>query len=637
MPSIEQYQPGTKHFLMGNDAIARGAVEAGVQFAAGYPGTPSSEIIQRLSDAVSTLNIHVEWYTNEKAAAEGAGAAAFAGLRSLVAMKNAGLSVALDFLAHLAYTGIGDGGGAMVTVVCDDPGAHSSGDETDSRWLGKFASMPLLEASTVEEAKDVIKWAYELSEEFRCNVMFRGYTRLCHASSTVEMGALPSFDRSACSDSSQSVTPYLAKPKHALLLESLEKVRTRFESSPFNRYTGPDKPELLIVCGGSGLLCSSEALEILGLNEKVGVLKIGTLWPFPGRLVKEHAKEVDRILVVEEVDPYIEVHVKEALADAHFEEKEVFGKGSGHIPGYGEITPARVLSALAAILGINHEPRETEYVMSLSEAESELLISRGLTWCAGCPHRASFWALEKAVKADGRQGYVTGDIGCYTLDVFPEGKGQMNLLHAMGSGTGLAAGFGQLEKFGYTQPVIGVCGDSTFFHSSIPALINAVYNGASMTQIVLDNSATAMTGFQPHPGTGFNAVGETAAKIDLVAFCRSLGCEVMVSDPFDVQRTIKMIRRLLNKEQGVRVLILRRRCEIVRMKTEKIKPFGIQILDEKCKGEECGICSSAFRCPALYQDPETGKSRIKEEICPGCGVCVDICPFNAIEKEETDR
>ena len=232
---------------------------------------------------------------------------------------------------------------------------------------------------------------------------------------------------------------------------------------------------------------------------------------------------------------------------------------------------------------------------------------------------------------------MTGDIGCYTLDVFPEGKGQMNLLHAMGSGTGLAAGFGQLEKFGYTQPVIGVCGDSTFFHSSIPALINAVYNGASMTQIVLDNSATAMTGFQSHPGTGFNAVGEKAARIDAEAFCRSIGCEVTVSDPFDVKGTIKTMRRLLKEEKGVRVLILRRRCEIVRMKTEKTKPFTIRILDEKCKGEECGICSSAFRCPAPYQDPETGKSRMKEEICSGCGVCVDICPFNAIAKEETDR
>lgn len=637
MSGIEQYQPNTKHFLMGNEAIARGALEAGVQFAAGYPGTPSSEIIQRLSDAVGAQNLHVEWSTNEKAATEGAGAAAFAGLHSLAAMKNAGLSVALDFLTHLAYTGLGHQRGAMVTVVCDDPSAHSSGDETDSRWLGKFLSTPFLEASTVEEARDMVKWAFELSEEFRCNVMFRGYTRLCHASSTVQMGELPSFDRLARSDATHSVTPYLAKPKHALLLESLKKVKTRFEFSSFNRYEGPLVPELLVICGGSGFLCSHEALEMLGLKDKVGILKIGTLWPFPSSLVVKHAKKVDKILIAEEVDPFIEIHVKESLADAHLEAKDVYGKVSGHIPGYGEITPDRMLSALAAIFGMIYKAREPEYEKALSEAAERLLISRGLTWCAGCPHRASFWALEKAVKSDGREVYVTGDIGCYTLDVFPEGKGQMNLLHAMGSGTGLAAGFGQLEPFGYTQPVIGICGDSTFFHASIPALINAVYNGSRMIQIVLDNSATAMTGFQSHPGTGFNAVGEKATRIDAEAFCRSIGCDVTVSDPFDVKGTIKTMRRLLREDKGVRVLILRRRCEIVRMRTEKTKPFAIRILDEKCKGEECGICSSAFRCPALYQDPETGKSRMKEEICSGCGVCVDICPFNAIEKEETDR
>ncbi|MCK4830116.1 4Fe-4S binding protein, partial [bacterium] len=265
----------------------------------------------------------------------------------------------------------------------------------------------------------------------------------------------------------------------------------------------------------------------------------------------------------------------------------------------------------------------------------ENLISRGLTWCAGCPHRASFWALEKAVKADGRDAYVTGDIGCYTLDVFPEGKGQMNLLHAMGSGTGLAAGLGQLGSFKYRQPVIAICGDSTFFHASIPALINAVYNKSNMIQIILDNGATAMTGFQAHPGTGFNAIGEPTVKVDVDILCRSLGCEVVVSDPFDVKGTINTMRKLLKKDKGVRVLILRRNCEIVRMKKENKKPFLIQINQDECKGEKCSICSSAFRCPALFQDSLTGKTKLKEEMCAGCGVCVDICPFNAIVREET--
>ncbi|MBT3254882.1 MAG: 4Fe-4S binding protein [Deltaproteobacteria bacterium] len=635
MPTIDEYKPGASHFLMGNEAISRGALEAGVHFASAYPGTPSSEIIQRLSGAAKSLNLYAEWSTNEKVAAEGAAAAAFAGLRSLVAMKNAGLSVALDYLTHLAYTGLGDGEGAMVTAVCDDPDAHSSGDETDSRWLAKFACTPLVEPTTVQEAKDLVKWAFALSEEFKCNVMFRGYTRLCHASSTVEMGTLERIEKKAVSDNKCSVTPYLAKPNHAAVLEKLEQIRERFEASPFNVYQGPEELELLILCGGSGWLCAMEALEALDLTQKVGILRLGTLWPFPNRVVRERMETVKQVLVLEEVDPFIEMHLKELLADAHMEEKVVHGKGSKHIPAYGEIAPDRVIQALSGIFGLDYPGKGKDYQKAVSDASDELLVSRGLTWCAGCPHRASFWALGRAVKADGRNAYVTGDIGCYTLDVFPEGKGQMNLLHAMGSGCGLAAGFGQLGKFGYDQPVIAICGDSTFFHGTIPALVNAVYNRSNMIQIILDNSATAMTGFQAHPGTGFNAMGDPTTKVDVEALCRSIGCEVTVSDPFDIKGTVKAMRDLLHRDEGVRVLILRRACEIVRMKTEKNKLFNIAILEDKCKGEECGVCSSAFRCPALYQDSETGKTRLKEEMCSGCGVCTDICPFQAITREET--
>lgn len=253
-------------FVMGNQAIARGALEAGVQFAAGYPGTPSSEIIENLSEAARSMNIHAEWSTNEKVAAEGAAAAAFAGLRSLVAMKNAGLSVALDFLTHLSYTGLGDGGGGMLVFVCDDPNAHSSGDETDSRWLAQFASAPLVEASSVQEAKDMTSWAFDLSQEFKCYVVFRGYTRLCHASSTITMGELSQVDRKARSDSSRSINPYLGMPHHAAVLEKLEAIRERFEASPFNFYEGPKSPEMIIVSGGSGRPCALEALDALGVG-----------------------------------------------------------------------------------------------------------------------------------------------------------------------------------------------------------------------------------------------------------------------------------------------------------------------------------------------------------------------------------
>jgi len=624
-------------FLLGNEAIARGALEAGVQVAAGYPGTPSSEIVRALSQEAKAHHLHVEWSTNEKVATEVAGAAALSGLRSLAAMKNAGLSVALDFLTHLSYTGLGDGGGAMVVVVCDDPDAHSSGDETDSRWLAKFAGAPILELSSIQEISEMMKWAFDLSEEFKCYVMVRSYTRLSHASSAVQAGEVPDTRQEARLDTSQTISPYVARPKHAALLEKIAQIRPRFEASHFNKYEGPGHPELLIVCGGSGGPCSREAVEILNLQDSVGILKLGTLWPFPEKLVHDYAMKAEKILAVEEVDPFIEIHVKEALADADLGSKVVYGKGSGHIPGYGEITADRVCKALTEIFHLDYQPRTAEYQQPLSEEVDNLLIDRGLTWCPGCPHRASFWALERAVKADGRDAYVTGDIGCYTLDVFPDGKGQIKVLHAMGSGTGLATGFGQLGKFNYKQPVIAICGDSTFFHASIPALINAVYNKSNMIQIVLDNNATAMTGFQPHPGTGFNAMGEPTNKIDMEGLCRSLGCSVAVSDPFDVRRTTKKLREFLKQEEGVRVLILRRACELVRMRQEKTMPFVVRIQADKCKVEKCAICSRDFRCPALVQDLETGKVIIKDDICCGCGVCFDICPFNAIIREEVKR
>jgi indolepyruvate ferredoxin oxidoreductase alpha subunit len=342
-------------------------------------------------------------------------------------------------------------------------------------------------------------------------------------------------------------------------------------------------------------------------------------------------------MIVEEVDPFIEIHVKESLVDANLGGKVVYGKESGHTQSYGEITTDRVCKALNEIFMSDYQPRTAEYQKSLSKEIEDMVIRRDLTWCPGCPHRASFWALERAVKADGRNACVTGDIGCYCLDVFPGGKGQIQFLHAMGSGAGVAAGLGQLSAFNYTQPVISLVGDSTFFHASIPALINALYNKSNMSQIVLDNGATAMTGFQSHPGTGFNAVGNPAAKIDIEALCRSLGCTVMVNDPFDVRGTIKKLRVLLKEQQGVRVMILRRTCEILRSRREKSKPFVVSVRDDKCKGEACGICLTGFRCPALVQDLETGKATVREDICAGCGVCFDVCPFDAIARKEAKK
>jgi len=620
-------------FLLGNEAIARGALEAGVEFAAGYPGTPASEIIEVLAKHAKQTNLYVEWSTNEKVAAEGAAAAAIAGLRSIAAMKNAGLSVALDFLTHLSLTGLGDATGSMEVVVCDDPGAHSSGDETDSRWLAKFAYAPLLEPGSTQEAYQMAREAHALSEKYRCYVVLRSYTRLSHASSLINVGEANISPRKAGLNHKKCLTPYLAKPKHAEVLKKLSSIEKEFERSPFNQYLGPDNPKLVVVASGSAVATALESIELLGVEGSVGLLKLATLWPFPRKFVQGHLKAAPKILVVEEVDPFVEYHVKEALYEIGGQDHPVYGKLSGHVPEYGEIDPERTLSALCEILDIKYVSRTHKYTDTAQKAAREILIDRGLTWCPGCPHRATFWSLEKALKGDKRGVYVTGDIGCYTLDVFPEGKCQMNLLHAMGSGVGLASGLGQLSKFGCSQPIISICGDSTFFHAAVPGLINAVYNKSNMVLIVLDNHATAMTGLQTHPGTKYNAVGEQARPIDIGDLCRSLGASVEVTDPFNIKVTTSKIRELLRLDEGVRVLIVQRSCELLRKRTQKSKPFNVRVDDEKCRGEKCGICYGAYRCPALSGNPETGKAQIREEVCSGCGVCMSVCPSKSITRE----
>ncbi len=637
MPTNRNDAPGRgeRRFLLGNEAIVQGGLEFGADYVAGYPGTPSSEIVERFARVAADRGLHVEWSTNEKVAVEGCGAAATTGLASMAAMKNAGLSVALDFLTHLSLTGLGQQGGAMLVVVCDDPDAHSSGDETDSRWQARFAYAPMLEPTDVQEARDLVKYAFGLSQAKKRYVMLRSYTRLSHASSIVKLGELPAVgDKRAASDSGSCLTPYLAKPAHAATILALEEIRGEFEESDFNSYHGPDQPELLIICSGAGYPAAVEALDILGLEDRVGILKIVTIWPFPQKLAAQHLARVEQVLVLEEVDPFLELMVKETISDQALPAKKVMGKGSGHVPAFGEITPDRAIDALVEIFGLDYQARSADYAQRADSLEKQLLVSRGLTWCPGCPHRASFWALGRAIKAEGCDAFVTGDIGCYTLDVFPEGKCQMNMLHAMGSGIGLASGLGQLGKMHYEQPVISICGDSTFFHSSLPGLVNAVYNGSNLIHIILDNSATAMTGFQAHPGVGYNAMGQPAAKIDLEELCTSVGASVTVADPFDLRATAKTLRGLLQAGSGVRVLILRRPCELVRMKREKNKPFKVYVDQQACKGEECGICYSSFRCPAFALDNKEGKARIRQDACPGCGVCAQICPFNAIKCEE---
>ena len=633
---------GKEYLLMGNEAIVRGALEAGVSVAAGYPGTPSSEIIENLSRVTEERNLYVEWSVNEKVSLEVAFAGSCAGLRSLCAMKQNGVNVASDFLLHLALSGTR---GGMVLVHCDDPGALSSINEGESRHFAKMNELPLLEPGDFQEAKDMAKWAFELSEELKSLIMLRSVTRLSHASGNVKIGALPGVKKKAYFSHEGNVFdlengPILTAPvplRHTMLQAKAKKAIEIFETSPFNIYTGPAKPELLIITSSACTLYSREAVNLLGLEKRVGILKLGTTWPLPPALIKKHLSTTDKVLFVEEVLPFTEENVKILAADMAGEigVKKFYGKSDGHIPMAGEMNPDHVVEALKKIMGVDYVGMTEEYQKKAQVLAYVKAPNRELTFCPGCPHRASFWSIHNALEMDNRHGFVCGDIGCYTMAILPCGFSTVKTAHAMGSGLGMSSGFGKLGQFGMDQPAFAVCGDSTFFHAAIPALVNAVHNRSDVIFALLDNSGTAMTGFQPHPGTCQDASGCEVPALDPAAICRAIGAKVELTDPFDLEETQGKLLKLM-QEKGARVLIMRQMCALSPERKGK-KRFEMKVDEKVCIGENCGcsrLCTRVFRCPGLMWDKEKKTARIDEVICAGCGVCASICPSGAILKVE---
>lgn len=647
MPLEREDRAGTEVLLMGNEAIARGALEAGVRVAAGYPGTPSSEIIETLSRFAGAGSLYVEWSTNEKVALEVAAAASFAGLRSLCVMKQNGVNVASDFLLHLSGSGTR---GGMVLVTCDDPGALSSVNEGESRHFARMIEIPLLEPADFQEAKEITRWAFELSEALGTIVMVRSVTRMSHASGNVILGALPERGKGAAflcdgplSDTVRGpVTSAPVVAKHRLQQERLKRAAALFETSPFNRYDGPERPELLIVTSSACHLYSREAVSLLGAQGRVGILKLGTTWPLPQRLLTARLQAAGKVMIVEEVLPFLEEQVKILAAERAGEIgiKTFYGKNDGALPMVGELNPDLVAAAIGTALAIAPPALPTEYGEKLRTLAA-LTPQREQTFCPGCPHRASFWVIREALRRDGRGGFVCGDIGCYAMaSLFPAaGFGVAKTLHAMGSGAGVASGFGKLGPFGLEQPVLAVCGDSTFYHAAVPALINAVHQGANITFIALDNSGTAMTGFQSHPGLAVNAMGEAVPRVDIAALCASLGAKVSRSDPFDLAATRETLNGLIADDRGVKVLILEQSCALSPEKKGKGR-YRMAVDGGLCRGEACGcnrLCTRVFRCPGLIWDRGKGKALIDEVICAGCGVCAGICPAGAIGRQEVAR
>ena len=591
-----------KKLLMGNEAIAYGAVEAGVQVVTGYPGTPSSEIFSTLVKMAPERGIYTEWSVNEKVALEVAAGAAYSGARAMVTMKQVGLNVASDPLMTLAYIGVK---GGLVLVVADDPGPHSSQNEQDTRKFAQFAKLPVLDPSDPREAKQMVQEAFELSEKLRLPVILRPTTRVCHGCQDVEISEEKSVNSQSAGFQKGPewvIFPSLAAKQHVWLNQQQEQARALFRSTSFNhKFLGTGQQG--IICGGVSYRYVKEAMQLLGMN--LPLLKIGTPYPLPANMVLEFVSGLERVLVVEELEPVLEEQVVQLLWQQR-QALMVSGKQDRLVPREGELNVDKVRDALIRFLGM-----ETPRIEQVSLPQ---LPVRPPVLCAGCPHRASFYVLKQAA---GRNAIFTGDIGCYTL-------GNMAPLHAvdtclcMGASITLGSGLQVTEK---DKKVVAFIGDSTFFHTGIPGLINAVHNGSKVTVIVLDNRTTAMTGHQSHPGLHRNAIGTPVEPINIASLAAACGVKcVKVVDPLDVSNALQAAREALDYE-GVSLIVMQREC-VSLMKGSK----GVRMIDkEKCL--DCGICIEELGCPAISRGAE---SPIIGASCTGCDLCSQICPAGAI-------
>jgi indolepyruvate ferredoxin oxidoreductase alpha subunit len=609
----------SKHgiIMSGNEAIARGALEVGVGFCASYPGTPSTEITTSLFKIAAKHDIHVEWSTNEKVALESAAAASWAGIPSLCPMKSLGLNVASDFLLNLNLSGSGKGG--LVIVVCDDPRGHSSSNEQDSRFYAKAAKIPLLEPSTYQEAKDVTREAFRLSQKYEIPVLIRSTTRLSHSRGLVQTGEVPRKKKvtKQLPEKLYNVpSPHL---RHRDLLAKIQKVSEEFEGSQLNVTSNIEDMKLLVISSGISSLYIQEAVQSLG-SVKIGHVNLVTTFPLPGKDISDLLQRVDRILFVEENDPFIEDAIKSIAADLE-ETPHFYGKGTGHIPSYGEMNTDIILTTLAKLTG-------KEDLVKQEDHSSNLLVDRPLTFCAGCTHRNFYWAIRTVKKRLGGKLIVAGDIGCYSLGVFYDEA--MDTMHSMGSGIGVGSGLGQLQRFGFDSKVVAVAGDSTFFHACLPGLINARHKNADLTFVILDNATTAMTGFQVHPGSSNQE--DQLRRVQIENLVKAVEPDFFsTGDATDIKSLTKLLHSTVQK-QGLKILLLDSVCRLEEIKRKPgfVGSTPVQIDKSLCKAEKCKICVRDFGCPALSWDDETKYPIVLEHACVQCGACIAVCPHDAI-------
>ena len=595
-----------KEYVMGNSAIAIGALCSGVKLVAGYPGTPSTEIIETICK-VPHKGVHLEWSVNEKAAMEVAAAAAYAGARTMVTMKQVGLNVASDPLMSLAYVGVR---GGMVIVVADDPGPISSQTEQDTRRFASFCRIPVLDPSSPEEAFDMVKDAFVLSEKYHTPVILRPTTRVCHGYASIsfdenyEAKDPSGFEK----DSSKWVIfPKLSYNNHRLIEERLPVIAEDLSSYGYNRIIkDSNNSGKAVLASGISLAYVRECISNLDLK----VIGIASAFPLPKRFLLEALNGVDELICFEELSPFLEEELLK-LCGEHQLKIRIKGKLTGDVPHSGELGVNKVQSILNKFLGRNDKSEGISFTEKIPDPPQ-----RPPVLCAGCPHRGSFYAVKVATGR--KKTYLCGDIGCYTLgNALP--LDMVDTCLCMGAGITMAQGFNHLDKEAKSFAFIG---DSTFFASGISGIVNAVYNEADITVCILDNATTAMTGHQPHPGTGFNLQGNYVDKIDIESVLKGIGVKkVMTVNPHDLKASVAAVKECM-KVDGVKAIIFRAPCiSIVKLKDK------CRVMD-KCSN--CNICINKLGCPAMSL--KNDKVVIDESLCVGCTLCAQLCPHKAIER-----
>ncbi len=576
-----------KKLLLGNAAVARGAFEAGVSVVASYPGTPSTEITEEI---VKFPEVYAQWSPNEKVAAEVAIGASIGGARAMSCMKHVGLNVMADPVFTVSYTGVN---GGLVFCVADDPGMHSSQNEQDSRHYAKASKIAMLEPSDSSECKEFTKYAFTLSEEFDTPVFIRLSTRVSHSQSLVEINERENIELKPYE---KNIAKYVMMPanavkRHVTVEERIASLKEFAESSPLNAVE-ENGAKIGVITAGISYMYAREAL-----GDKADYLKLGMVYPLPEKKIKDFCSKYDKVYVIEELDPVIEDHCK-ALG------LNVIGKDAFTL--LGEYTPSMIK---AAVLG-----EENKDILTIDEA----IPVRPPVMCAGCPHRGTFYVLKKLGLV------VSGDIGCYTLGAVAPLQ-SVDTTICMGASVSAALGMAKARGSEFNKKLVSVIGDSTFMHSGITGLVDIVYNKGANTVIILDNSITGMTGHQDNPTTGYTLRGEETKQVNLVALCKAVGVEhVAVCDPFDVKEFERVVKEETDRDEPS-VIIAQRPCALLK----SVKYTGHCVITDKCKN--CKMCMK-LGCPAI--SIKDGKVSIDANQCNGCGLCVNVCPFNAIEKED---